>query len=357
MKKCTKKLVISVLITATFIFLTNSLCYAGQNANELKENDFFTLRIIQTNDIHGQLYKLPQFATIINYERGRFGNLLLFDCGDIYKRGYLEKHEALPEIEIMGTIKYDAMVLGNNDFKTKNMKEHGDRVLNNIVDKLTNHGIDVLCSNVRYADGDPTTGDQYPYKDSTKKEIRSENAGKLLGGVKPYIIKNVRGLKVGVIGVTGPKPFVRGYELDKDFFSPVKAVKKIAKELKTSGKADIIIVLSHCGIEIDDKISSATYKESKSESEKKLCADAILSADDHYNFQKPIWKSKGDKRSTPIIQNGGEKNATIGYIDLMLQKKNGKFELVNFSGNQFEIDDFTEKDLSVLEIIKKWENK
>ena len=94
------------------------------------------------------------------------------------------------------------------------------------------------------------------------------------------------------------------------------------KELE--GKTDVNIILSHCGLAVDDSLA---YIEGIS---------AVIGADDHYTIIEPLyWIWEGEK-STPIVQHGGEENHCIARLDLIFQVIDGEFVLQDFSGEGYD---------------------
>lgn len=300
------------LISTLVFFLAFAFSYA------IKDGEYYKLTILHTNDIHGNLENLPEYSTIINQERKNIENLLILEGGDLFARGEFSIFNGIPEMKILNTIGYDAWVLGNNDFRKPINKKlpEDDKALNNLI-KLSKQP--TLCANVVYKENE-----------------------KLLAGVKPYIIKKINGVKIGIIGLTSMKPQVRGYEPDKIFLDAEKTLKEQIAKLE--GKTDINIVLSHCGLAVDTKLANVAG------------VSAVLGADDHYHMSSPIYWVWGNEKSVPIVQHGGEEKHVLGKLELVFQKKDGKMKLVNFSGSEYDIE-FVQEDKKVREIIEEYREK
>lgn len=302
-----------ISLVSTFLFIAIfTISFA------LKNGEYYNLTILHTNDIHGNLENLPEYSTIVKQERSNIKNLLVLDGGDIYARGKFAKFNGIPEMEVINNIGYDAWVLGNNDFRIPIDKKlpANDSKLENLV-KTSKQP--TLCANVIY-----------------KKN------GRLLDGVKPYIIKKIDGVKIGIIGLTSMKPQVRGYEPDKIFLDATETLKALLKELK--GKTDVNIVLSHCGLAVDTKLANIEG------------IDAVLGADDHFHMSKPIYWVSSNQKSTPIVQHGGEEDHVLGKLELIFLKENGELKLVDFRGSEYDIK-FVEEDKNIRNIINKYEEK
>jgi|GEM_PF-856188 len=273
----------------------------------------FSLTVLSTNDIHGYFETMPAYATIVKQIRNEGKNVILLDAGDLFKRGKYENYKGKIEIDIMNKMGYDAMVLGNNEFKvpgSKNSKknsgtlEESDRQISNLV-KWANFPI--LCGNVKIKDTDD-----------------------YIKGTKPYTVVNLSGVRVGIIGVTStaPKEDKLDMTVNKEFVSAHKAVKALLPEVKSI--SDIQIVLSHEDMKINKKIEGVS---------------AIISGHDHTTTFKPI-----DSNGIPIIQAGGEEMNHLGRLDLNFRCQNNEWVLDNYSGMLYSAEAF-EKDEEIQKII------
>ncbi|PKN06815.1 MAG: hypothetical protein CVU70_04160 [Deltaproteobacteria bacterium HGW-Deltaproteobacteria-5] len=170
-------------------------------------------------------------------------------------------------IEAMNVMKFDAMVVGNHEF------DFGQAILK---ERIEEANFPFLGANV--------TG---------------------LSQLKPYIIKNLDGLSIAVIGiVTGDTPTtthpknVSGLQ----FSSPVDIVEKYVRELRA--KNDIIVVLSHIGFSADMDLAKKVEG-----------IDVIVGGHSHTKVAKPVVVGK-----THILQ-AFEHGKVLGVIDLTV--KNG----------------------------------
>lgn len=287
-------------------------------ADELKNNEFYVLSILHTNDIHGNVDKLPQYATVIKQMRTEAKNLLVLEGGDIFLRGEFDGLAGVPEMKMLNEIGYDAWVIGNNDFRVPPEK-HSPQNIGTPENLIALAKAKTLCANVV-----------------------DKDSGKLLKGVDPYMIKNINGVRVGVIGLTSVKPQNRNYEPNKKFLDAVETLKKCLAELK--GKTDVNIVLSHCGLAVDLNLSYVPG------------IAAVIGADDHYVMENPLhWVWEGEK-STPIVQHGGEDFHMLGRLDLVFQKKDGVLKLMDFQGKAYDMN-FVPRDKKVQDIIDEYRPK
>lgn len=286
-----------------------------------KEGEQYTLTIVHTNDIHGHVDNLPKYSTIIKQVKEEAENVLVLDGGDIFLRGEFEKFQGNAEMEMLNAMGYDAWVLGNNDFRigpSGGTTIQGNEQLQNLI-KLCNFS--TLCANVKMKD-----------------------SGNYIENVKPYEIKNVNGMKIGIIGVTSLKPQNRNWEenSDKIFESGEKTVANIINEVNE--QSDINIVLSHTGLAIDTYIANIEG------------VSAVLGADDHFKISEPIYTTNQGRKNAPITQNGGEENHYIGRLDLQFKYTQGNWKLTDFNGFLYDLNSVTE-DSKIKNIINKYRNK
>lgn len=267
-------------------------------------DESFSLSIIYNNDTHGIVDRLPYFKTLIDKARAEEGNLLVLHGGDIFLRGEFEDQRGIPEMTMMNAIGYDAWVLGNNDFRIPpqgGTRAEGNEQLQNLIALAE---FPTLCANVTMRDGSG-----------------------LIENAEPYIIKEIEGLKVAIIGVTSLKPQMRVWEesCDKIFESGEITVANIIEAIKD--EADIFIVLSHCGLVVDISISKVAG------------VSAVIGADDHLIIRKPLYyPGPFGAKSAPIVQGGGENDQYLGRLNLSFEITDGAWTLSDFDGFLYELD-------------------
>jgi 2',3'-cyclic-nucleotide 2'-phosphodiesterase (5'-nucleotidase family) len=299
-KKCTRTL---FLIVAAIICIT---CVSTPVRDD-KSNEF-RLTILHTNDLHGRLENVPRYSTIVKQIRDEGGNVLLLDGGDLYRRGPYERFNGAVETEIFNTMKYDAIVFGNGDFPAN------DKELYNVSEHtiLKMAKFPVLCGNVTIN-------------------------GNYIEGFEPYIIKNIQGVDVAIIGVTSLKPRRWNFDLTKRalFDAPVQSLDKLVVETKE--KSDIQIALSHAGFPTDQNIKTVS---------------AIISADTHIKITPP-YVSLGKDYLIPIVQAGGEEDNYLGRLDLVYKKEKGQWILKEFNSILFSLENVAE-DIEIRNILDKY---
>lgn len=194
-----------------------------------------SITILHDNDVHGRL--LPFFektlnqtvggaarrASIIDEIRKKNSGTLVLTAGDWISgtpiSGLFKGEADFKAIQLM---KYDAMVIGNHEF------DYGQETLRKFINTSS---VPILCANL--------------YETKTKKTL-----------LPPYKIFVKNGLKIAVIGittqetpvVTHPKN-VKGLEFENPSVTLSKLIPNIRK------KADIVLVLSHCGYQEDKELA------------------------------------------------------------------------------------------------------
>ena len=191
---------------------------------------------LETSDLHGRLFSydyaidqvdnssgLTKAATIIKTERSQNKNVILIDNGDTVQDNSAELFNNMaihPMISALNDLKYDAWILGNHEFNFE--KSFLDRNVKAFKGK-------VLSANI--------------IKDNGKNYVL------------PYIIKNVEGVRIAIIGIT--PPHIPMWEASSPehfqgltFLLPEKAITETLKKIE--GKYDLLIGSFHLGRE-DEK--------------------------------------------------------------------------------------------------------
>lgn len=294
----------------------------------------FDLTLLHTNDLHGRVggvtnssdgrqdgTGMPEYSTIIKKVSANKKNTLALDAGDIFLRGPYEKYQGKMEMDMLNKVGMDAWVLGNNEFRSPNIDGSNDNTVGTagsleMVDKQVDSLIHqanfpTLCANVKV-----------------------NSTGDYIVGTQPYMIKIIDGVRVGIIGVTSTKPADRNWESasNKTFESAEITVANLLPEVRE--KSDVVIVLSHAGIDVDRKITGV---------------DAIVSADTHLFMEEPE-----SPNGFPIYQVGGEQNNHLGEFSLSFTLNDeDRFNLSAFNGKSYTGEGY-EADSAINEIIESY---
>ncbi|MDQ7824954.1 MAG: bifunctional UDP-sugar hydrolase/5'-nucleotidase [Candidatus Eremiobacteraeota bacterium] len=253
-------------------------------------NGTTTITILSTNDMHAQFKNMPEVSGLVHQLKKENPDAIVVDVGDIaYNPPYSDANHFSPMLEIMNQIGYHIVEPGNHEF------QYGAPAMH---DEYTSRiNADVVCSNIR----DKKTGDYLP-------------------GVKPYVIKDVEGVKVAFIGTVVPHmatsahPDV-GKDVDKREINDT--VRELLPELKAQG-AEVIVSLSHHGVGKKADLNLAENVEG---------INVILTGHDHQFTGEPIVVSKFPTR-TYIIE-GMSHGKYVMETDITIDNKTREVIAVN----------------------------
>jgi 5'-nucleotidase / UDP-sugar diphosphatase len=264
----------------------------------------YHLVILHYNDFHGAI--LPQkvnadgktmykggssyIAGYIEKIRKEEENVLFLIAGDEFRGSPIcdiTKGKAM--IELLNITKPDAFVLGNHEF---------------------DYSSDQLKDCIKMA--------QFPIVDAN-----IEMTGFSSKNFNPYVIDDIHGVKVGIIGITTQyleslttTDKLKGVKVKEDLPSISEAYAKL------KGKADIFIVLTHEDLRaIRDYAKSANY------------LDLIVAGHDHQVLNPP------ETLGNTMISEAGSKGAYIGRIDIYYDRDTHK--IIDKKGTLIEVNSDT----------------
>lgn len=315
------------LIKAHFFTLTILFFF---NLNGISQE----LTILHTNDMHSKLTgygpESEYSPLIINNDntRGGFARLatlfaekkaknknatLILDAGDFLMGSlfHTAEEETGFQLNLMKEIGYDVITIGNHEF------DFGPVVLANILNKAKERGgfPEIVNSNIIF--------DEKSETDNKLEKIYKEKL------IKPYTIIEKNGLKIAIFGLMGTDAAnVAPASKPITFESPVKSAEKIVSQIITKHKPDLIVCLSHSGI--DHTKTDGKYTGEDIELAQKVNGiDIIISGHTHSVTKKPIKVN-----NTYIVQTGSYiKN--LGEIKLKFENGN----ISNFDFNLIPVDD------------------
>jgi 2',3'-cyclic-nucleotide 2'-phosphodiesterase/3'-nucleotidase len=219
-----------MLAIAVGVLVLPSLLFAPAAA---AKDDTTTITILQTSDLHTNLlpwdyytgkvadWGLARVATLIKQERAKDPHLLLLDSGDTiqgtplgYYYARIDQKIVHPMALTMNALQYDAAAIGNHEFN------YGLDTLNRWKSELS---FPLLSANIRKADGSEA--------------------------FQPYVIKEVNGVKIGILGLTTPA--IPNWEKPENivglrFDNPIDIAKQYVPKMKAAG-ADVVVISQHIG--------------------------------------------------------------------------------------------------------------
>ena len=239
------------------------------------------LTILHVNDTHSHFETirsgsqdgtggLIEIAAYVDSVRKADGaeNVLLLHAGD-YCQGtaYFSELKGSMEIKSLEILGFDAVTLGNHEF------DNGIEGLEQMIPQIKPQ---VVACNLDFS---PFSFGKY---------------------IKPYVIVEKAGLKIGVIGVVTRLHGVVSAEVADRIpeFDMVETVQKYADELRP--QCDLVVVLSHIGYEehnegdVTDPILAAATRN----------IDIIVGGHSHTFLEEPDWVENLDGKKVPIVQAG-----------------------------------------------------
>jgi 5'-nucleotidase/UDP-sugar diphosphatase len=201
------------------VFAARIICLAALAALQLSA-EIRTLTILHTNDLHSRLSPLDNhhggfayLAAAIRHERQGCADCILLNAGDLAQGSPVSTiYKGVPVFEIANMLGFDAATLGNHDF------DYGWQQARKFVEIS-----------------------KYPIVTSNVVNSRNE-----LLTPKPWVILNVNGLRVGIIGAmtndlhTLTFPVMMG---DFHTIPSVETVRKYAAEIR--GQCDLVVLVAH----------------------------------------------------------------------------------------------------------------
>lgn len=253
------------------------------------------LVVLQTSDTHSRIEPIDPHAadpyagmggvvrraTFLKDFRAKNRDVLLFDCGDISQgTPYYNLFQGEVEIKMMNLMNYDAMTIGNHEF---------DFGLDNMARLFRMADFPVVCANY-------------------------DVTGTVLEGlVKPYVILERGGVRIGVFGLS---PKMKGLvQADKCegivYNDPIAVAQEVIDRLRIEEKCDVVICLSHLGIrsksgDCDEKLVAETKG-----------IDVILGGHSHTFMEKPVFYLDAEGKTTPILHTG-KSGIFVGELNLTL---------------------------------------
>ena len=293
-----KFLITSAAFGASAIALPRGIGFVSSRnaANVVSEIDVpgeTVITVLHTNDTHSQIDPLPandrnagkggvaRRATLVKQVRKENPNTLMLDGGDVLQgTPYFNFYKGEVEYKAMSAIGYDAGTLGNHEF---------------------DNGVDALAAALRFANFDLV---------SSNYELKGTA---LEGLVKPYVVKVVGGIRVGILGLgISPVALITTANFKGiTYQDPVIAARETVKTLREKERCALVVCLSHLGYY--ENANSNRVGDSQVAAQVDGI-DYIVSAHTHTFMQHPVAQKQPCGAETLIFQ-VGKSGIYVGRAD------------------------------------------
>lgn len=274
------------------------------------------ITILHTNDTHSQIDPLPandgqypnmggvaRRATLVKRVRKENPNTLMIDAGDVFQgTPYFNFYKGEVEYKSMSLIGYDVVTLGNHDF---------------------DNGVDALAAAMKFANFEFVSCN-YDVSDTP-----------LASRVKPYVVRVIRGVRVGLFGMgvspdnlITPENF-RGVKYN----DPVKAARDTVKILRGRERCALVAGMSHLGYYSNPREGAIGDSQVAAQVEG---IDFIASGHTHTFMKEPVITRTPSGGNTIIFQ-VGRSGIYVGRVDFKI--RNGK--VVASAGRLLDLRDET----------------
>jgi 5'-nucleotidase len=260
------------------------------------------ITILHTNDTHSQIDPLPandknagkggvaRRATLVKRIRKENPNTLLIDAGDVLQgTPYFNFYKGEVEYKAMSAIGYDVGTLGNHEF---------------------DNGVNALAAALKFANFDIVSAN-YDVK-GTVLESR----------VKPYVVKTVGGIRIGLFGLgISPTALITAENFKGvTYIDPVIAARDVVKKLREQERCALVVCMSHLGYYADGKAGDS-FVASQIDG-----IDFIASGHTHTFMEKPVMQKQPCGANTLIFQ-VGKSGIYVGRVDFTF--RSGKVATVS----------------------------
>lgn len=302
------------------------------------------ITILSTTDMHGNIYPidyntnepsargLARVATVVRQTRKEEPELLLLDSGDTIQGTPLTFYHARvnnkppdPMMAVMSAMGYDAMAVGNHEY------EFGWEVL----DKARGEARFPWLSANTYR-----KGTQEPY-------------------FKPFIIKQVNGVQIGILGLTTPgMPSLddpERYYSKIEVREPVSEAKKWVALLREKEQVDVVIIAMHMGLEADLRTGEKNPGQLPNENAALAIARQVPGVDvilmGHTHREVPSLYING-----VLLAQAEKWGHFVARVDLYLEKSsaNGRWQVAAKASGTIPVDAKVPSDPEVMRIAEPY---
>lgn len=306
--------------------------------------DRVQITILGTTDLHGNINPIDYYtnkpdnrglakvATLIKRIRKEQPNTMLIDSGDTIQGSPLESFHGRknnqppdPMMLVMNSLNYDAMAVGNHEY---------------------NFGLKVL----EKARGEAN----FPWMSANTYDVAKQQPH-----YKPYIVKEIAGVRIGVLGLTTPgipnwdnPPNYAGLE----FHEPVSEARKWVPMLRDKEKCDLVVIAMHMGLDEDLRTGEVSPGQVPHENEAIEIAKEVPGVDvifmGHTHREVPSLYING-----VLLTQANYWGKHLARADLYLQKSSNGWRVYAKSARTLPADDRVEPDPEAVKLAQPYDNE
>lgn len=256
------------------------------------------ITILHTNDTHSQIEPLPsndrqypdkggvaRRATLVKRIRKENPNTLLVDAGDVFQgTPYFNFFKGEVEYKSMSLIGYDVVTLGNHDF---------------------DNGVDALVAAMKFANFDFV---------SCNYDVRGTP---LESRVKPYVVRVLGGVRVGLFGMgVSPDNLITPENFKGVTYNdPVKSAREVVATLRGKERCNLVVGMSHLGYYPNDRPGGVGDAQVAAQVDG---IDFIASGHTHTFMKQPVVTKTPSGANTIIFQ-VGRSGIYVGRVDMKVR--------------------------------------
>lgn len=233
--------------------------------------------ILHTNDMHAKIDNMAKIAFQIDSIKSLYKNVFVVSAGDMFTGNpIVDKYKTpgYPMIDLLNKLGYNVSCIGNHEF------DYGQAIFN---DRVAQANFPFICANV--------------------------NANNAVMNQLPAFttLKTDNGITIGFLGLLqlddNGMPAASPLHFDNLLF--INVMKHYAEYKKYEDSANIVIALSHLGVDDDLKLAG-----------KLTFFDAIIGGHTHTKLYN------GEKRKNTLVVQAGSYNQYMGVLTILYSEGN-----------------------------------
>ena len=296
-----------------------------QTTTEATIERYQTINLFSMNDFHGGTYSdistLEYIGGYFKAQKANNANTIILSNGDIFQGAALSNYYyGEPIVDVFNNIGFDGFIVGNHEF---------------------DWGIDEV---LKYRDGVEENGEMdYPILAANIVYIDTQQP---LENTQPYIIKEVNGVRVGIIGLIGEviNSISASRVQNIEFLDPADVAYDYAAELRTEQNCDIVVIYIHDGSSFNYEVSGFTGDH---------YIDAVFNGHTHADQASTISRTSG----LPLVyaQAHNDEDSLFAQISLVYDTQTEA--VIDVSSRTVSLDEIESYyDLSISAILDAYQN-